>query len=359
MRKKLTAVLTCAVMTMGLAACGGSEKDEKATEAKITLGQYKGIEVSESIATITDEEAQDYIDYILKSKEVSNEVKEGTTEKGDSIKATYTATKDGETVNALSAKNSTVVLDDDAFAIDGFVDKLIGKAVGSKVEFDITIQSDFSQEAYRNVTVHYVVTIDALIEKTVPTLTDEWAKENYEYLGITNAEEFKKYYRNNLYINTVYNEVIDDVLANQKIDSYDSKELEEMTKMYREQFESELSYYNIELGAYIQAMKLTEESFNKQMEDKAKEYLKQKMFVMAVVEAENLSMTDDLYKSKMLEMAKSMGLNSQEELESYYNGYMDEEDYKYTIYGEMVQQIICDNVVKVPDKEAETTTAAK
>ena len=358
MKKKLMALATCALVTMGLVACGGSDEKKEKTEAKITLGKYKGIEVEESVATITDEELDDYINYILESHKTTENVKEGTTKKEDKIRATYTATKDGEKVDALSSKSATITLDDDAFAIDGFTDQLIGKEVGTTVEFDITIQDDFSKEEYRGVSVHYEVAIESLVVTNVPTLTDEWAKENYEYLGITTAQEFKDYYKNNLYLNTIYNDIIEEVLDNQTVESYDSDELEELTNMYTQQFKSELSYYGIELAAYKQAMGLSDDDFNKQMEDKAKEYLKQKMFVMELVKVENLSISDELYKAKMLEMAKSMDLDSQEELESYYEGYMDEEDYRYTIYGEMVQQILCDNIVTVPDKEEETTTEA-
>lgn len=354
MKKKLMALATCVMVTMGLVACGGEDKKE-VTKAKITLGKYKGMEVEESIATITDKELEDYVQYILESHKTTEKVDKGTTKKEDKIVATYTAKKDGEKISALSATNTTITLDEDAFAIKGFIDQLIGKEVGTTVEFDIKIQDDFSKKEYQGMDVHYEVKIEALVVTSVPELTDEWAKKNYEYLGITTAQEFKDYYKNNLYLNTIYNEVIDDVLKNQKVESYDSAELEELTKMYADQFKNEIGYYGVEFNAYLQAMEKTEEEFNKEMEDKAKEYLKQKMFVMEVVKEENLSISDELYKAKMLEMAKSMNLNSQEELESYYDGYMDEEDYRYTIYGEMVQQILCDNIVKVPDKEKPTT----
>lgn len=361
MKKKILALAACVCMSASLVACGGSESGEETskTEGKITLGQYKGMEVNESTATVTDEELKDYIDYILDSNKTTTSVTEGTTKKGDSVKVTYTATKDGEKISALSSTSSTIVLDEGSFAIDGFVDYIIGKKVGETVEFDITIQEDFTTEEYQGMTVHYAVEIKSIEVTTVPELTDEWAKENYGYLGINNAAEFTAYYKDNLYLNTVYNDIIDKVLANQKVEEYDSEELASYTQQYRENFESQLSYYGIEIDAYLQAMNKTEESFTAEMEEQAKEFLLQKMFVLAVAEEEGLTVTDEEYSAKMLEYAKSMGLESQEELESYYDGHMDTEDYKYSILAEKVQRIMCENIKIVPDEEESTTQEEK
>lgn len=357
MKKKLLALAVGACMIMSLAACG-SDSDEGKTEGSITLGKYKGMEVAESVATITEEELKDYIEYILDSYKTTENVEEGTTKADDKILAVYTATKDGETVSDLSSSSSgtNITLSEDAFAIDGFTDKLIGKKVGEKVEFDITIQDDFTNESYRGQTVHYAVEIKALVVTTVPELTDEWVKETFGYLNLNNIDEFKTYYKENLFLNTVYDEIIDKVIENQKVESYDSEELAEVTELYKQETKNQLSYYGIELDAYLQAMGQSEDGFNQEMENQAKTYLKQKMFVYKVAEVEGITISDEEYAAKMQEYAKSMGLESESELVSYYDGTMDTEDFKYSMLGEKVQELLCENVKVVPDSEIETTT---
>lgn len=360
MKKKILALATVICMAGSLAACGGGASDEVKQEGKLTLGQYKGMEVEESVATVTDEELQDYIDYILDSNKTTENVEEGTTKKDDKILAVYTATKDGKAVSDLSSSSSgsTVTLSDDGFTVDGFVDKLIDRKVGETVEFDITIQDDFSKEEYRGQTVHYAVEIKALVVTTVPTLTDEWVKENYGYLGLNTADEFKAYQKDNLFRNVVYNEISEKLMANQTVESYDSDKLKEYTELYKTQFENQLSYYGIALDAYLQAMEMTEESFLEQMEAQAKEYLKEQMFVNKVAEIENLTIADEEYTAKMAQYAKEMGLKSESELVSYYDGIMDEEDFRYAMLGEKVQKLICENIKIVPDTEKETTTGS-
>lgn len=356
MKKRLLALAVGMCMVTSLAACGSDSENEK-SQGSIVLGQYKGIKVAESVATVTDEELQDYIDYILESNQTTENVEEGTTKEDDKILAVYTATMDGETVSELSSSSSgtNITLSEDSFAIDGFVDQLIGKNVGESVEFDITIQDDFTNETYRGAAVHYVVDIQAIVVTITPELTDEWVTETYGYLNLSTVDEFKAYYKENLFLNTVYNDIIDEVMENQTVESYDSDELAEMTELYKQEMENQLSYYGIALDAYLQAMGQSEDSFNEEMETQAKDYLKQKMFVYKVAEEEGLTVSDEEYSAKMVEYAKSMGLESESELVSYYDGVMDTDDYKYTMLGEKVQKLICENIEVVPDSELETT----
>ncbi len=357
MKKKLLALTMGVCMVASLAACGSDDAETEKTNGSITLGKYKGIEVEESVATVTDDELQDYIDYILDSNKTTENVKEGTTKKGDKILAVYTASKDGEKINDLSSASAgtNVTLSDDGFVIKGFVDKIIGHNVGEKVEFDITIPEDFTNEKYKGQTVHYVVEIKAIVVTTVPELTDEWVKNTYGYLNLNNVDEFKAYYKENLFLNTVYNEIAEEVMKNQTVESYDSDRLAEMTSIYRQQTEDQLAYYGIALDAYLQAMEKSEEAFNKEMEDQAKESLKNEMFVYKVAETEGLTISDEEYSAKMLEYAKSMALESESELMSYYEGSLNAEDFKYSMLGEKVQKFICDNITIVPDKEEPTT----
>lgn len=358
MKRKLIALAVGICTLAALTACGNSDDESNETQGSITLGQYKDIEVQKSVATITDDELKDYIDYILDSNKTTENVEEGTTKADDKILAIYTATMDGEKVSDLSSASTgaTVTLSKDGFTINGFVDKLIGQTVGKTVEFDITIQDDFSNKDYAGKTVHYAVEIKNLVVTTVPELTDEWVKETYGYLKLATVDEFKTYFKENLFVNTVYNDIIEGILENQTVESYNSTELAEMTDMYKTAMENQLSSYGIELDAYLQAMSKSSDEFAKEMEEQAKAYLKQKMFIYKVAENENITLTDEEYAEKMLEYAHESGFESAEELESYYDGVMDSEDFRYSMIGDKVQKFLCDNIKIVEDKEEETTT---
>ena len=186
MRKRILALSLCLCTLVSMAGCGKSDsKEETKTEGKITVTDYKGIKVKESTATVTSEELDGYIESILSSKRTTESVTEGKTAENDSIKVEYTATMDGEKVDALSTTSETTIdLTDDGFAIEGFTKKLIGKKVGKTVEFDIKIQDDFETEDYAGKMVHFAVDIKSIEVTTTPELTDKWVKENYEFIDL-------------------------------------------------------------------------------------------------------------------------------------------------------------------------------
>ena len=61
----------------------------------------------------------------------------------------------------------------------------------------------------------------------------------------------------------------------------------------------------------------------------------------------------------MEQYAVEYGLETVDKLKQYYDGVWDDSDWKYSILAEKVQEIICDNVKVVEDKEEESTAAAE
>jgi len=365
MKKRLLTLILGACMTISLAACGDSDKDTKKTSADLTLGQYKGLEVSKSTAEITDEELSEAVERVLKSNQKNEYVEEGTTEKDNKITAIYTATLDGESVSALSSSSSgnAVTLSDGSFAIDGFIDQLIGKQVGSKVEFDVTIPEDTDKSAlktYAGKIIHYTVEIKNIINTITPELTDEWVKEKYSYMDISTIDGFKEYLKRQMYLSYVYDEVKNTLLNNSTVNSYDSDLLSKYTDIAAKQFESTISsYYGITLDAYLQAMDKTEEEFRKEKEEEAKPDLKERMIIEKIAETEKITLSDEEFNTRMEQYAVEYGLETVDKLKQYYDGVWDDSDWKYSILAEKVQEIICDNVKVVEDKEEESTAAAE
>lgn len=351
-------------MTVSLAACGDSDKDADKTSADLTLGQYKGLEVSESTADISDEELEEAVNKVLTASQTDEYVEEGTTEKDNKITAVYTATLDGESVSALSSASSgsTVTLSDGSFAIEGFVDKLIGQQVGSTVEFDVTIPEDTttsSLTSYAGKTIHYSVEIKNIVNTITPELTDEWVAEEYGYLNITTIDGFKEYLRRQMYLSYVYDEVKDALMGNSTVNSYDSDMLSKYTDIAVTQFESTISsYYGITLDAYLQAMDQTEEEFRNEKAEEAKPDLKERMVIEKIAETEGITLSDEEFNTRMQQYAVEYGLKTADELKEYYKGVWDDSDWKYSILAEKVQEVVCDNVTTVADKEEETTTEA-
>ena len=95
----------------------------------VTLGEYKGIEVTETTPTVTDDYVQSYIDYALQSNMVTTEVTDRAVQTGDFANIDYEGKIDGVAFEGGTDKGYDLEIGSGSF-IDGFEDGLIGAEIG-------------------------------------------------------------------------------------------------------------------------------------------------------------------------------------------------------------------------------------
>ena len=349
MKKRLLAIALCVCTVFSVAGCDkdkkeGSKKEVK-TETKYELGQYKGIEVDSSLKTVDPKVLEESLQSELEYHAKDEEIKEGVLAKDDKAKVTYKSTVEDKEYSSATGK--VITLNDKGFDIAGVVDQIIGKKVGDKLSFDITLPSDFSNKDMAGKVMHFELTIEAKVVTNVPEFTDEFVKENYDYFGVTTKDEFLKFLEEEIYISQIYSEVWDVVMENLKMESYNSDELSDLITELKE-YEEYTVYvtYGIDMATYLSYIGLTEDEFNEAVEKSAKEYMKQEILVNAIAKQENITVLDELYEEKIYEYARAYGFESVEKFQENY-GDMTREDFEFTILSELVIELICKNVVFV------------
>ncbi len=356
MRKKILVALLCMATALAVTACGDKEEKKVKTEAKLTLGTYKGVSVQTSTNEITEEELKEYIDYICESKSYTESVKEGKLEKEMKVKVDYVSTINGEEYTGGTQTGAIITLKKGSFKVDAVVDALIGKNVGDVVEVDTKYADDYSDKTLAGKDVHFKVTVKSIEKTVVPEFNDEFAKKEFGYLGYEKADDLKAYLKEDMRIAAVMEEVWQDVIDAAKAESYDSDELDKLTDSYAEYQEYIIySYTGYSLDEYLAAMGQTEKEFRAEMEESAKAELKEKMVIEAIIEAEKLTISDEEYQKGLKEYAGNYGFDSVEEFSSQYKDYS-KEDFEFSMLYEKVQEIIVNSCKIVED---ETTTAGE
>lgn len=343
MRKKLLAIALCVCTAFSIAACGGDDTEKK-TEAKITLGEYKGIKVDATLEKVDEEDIQDYLDSVLKSKSTEEEVTGVTFAKDDIAKLDYTCTIDGKEYK--KATGAKISIDDKGFDVDGFTDSIIGKNTGDEYEIKITLSKDFADTTVAGKEATFKIKLQAKINVIIPEFTDEFVAKNFDYLELTTKEQLLDYLERDLRINQVYGDIWEKVvLETAKVESYDSDDLAAMTKEYAEYQEYYIyQYTQMSLDAYLKQIGKSKDDFNQEMEDAAKDYLKREMVVKAIAEKENIVITDEIYQKEMLRFAKSYGYDTVADFEKDYSSSMTKEDFEYTVLTYLVEELVCQSV---------------
>lgn len=311
MKKRLVMVfagaLAASIILAGCEASKGLETDN----VKIT--QYKEIEVDAvpKPEEVTDEAVDDRIQSTLESNSETEEITDRAVESGDTANIDFVGKIDGEEFEGGSAEGYPLTIGSGAF-IAGFEDSIIGHNIGETFDWNGKFPDDYGNEQYAGKDVVFTITVNSISQSTVPELTDEFVKSVSE--KSKNVKEYKAEIKKQLekegkdnYQNQLNSEVIQKVLENSEVSEYPKDEVEKLCKETIEQAKSVAEYLNMEYEDYLEQNGVTEEEFEKQIEDNVKANIKQTMVIKAIAEKEKIEMTDEMYEEQLKKMAESYG----------------------------------------------------
>lgn len=301
MKRKLLAVmmLICLFVTMGLTGCGKAENPYAGLnlEEYLKMGEYNGLEKSEIKVSVSDEEVQTQIKANLEATAETVEKKEGKVKVGDTANIDYEGKKDGVAFDGGTAEGYDLQIGSGTF-IEGFEEGLIGKEIGGTYDLNLTFPEDYSSEDLAGQDVVFTVKINYVNSQKIPEYTVEWVKANsevetkkdYEALVKDQLLEEKEESAKNNIMAKLWNEV----LENAKVIQYPQEQIDAYVAEIEAGYESAAEAYGVTLEELWTAYGIdSEETFNAQNEQAAKESIKSEMVMYYIAELENLTYTDD------------------------------------------------------------------
>lgn len=153
------------------------------TAPSFDLPEYKSISLSLPSQEVTEEEINAGLDRLREQGASFEDLSDRPVALDDFAVITYEGTIDGQPVAEIAPKAGRMVggntdfwikLTSDTF-LPGFSEKLVGANVGENREFDIEVPADFAVTELAGKTIHYSVTLNAIKNKVLPELNDEFA----------------------------------------------------------------------------------------------------------------------------------------------------------------------------------------
>lgn len=322
----------------------------------VTLGEYKGIELTEEAVSIPDEYVDRYIDdNILSSRAVKTEVEDRTdVREGDTANIDYIGYKDGVAFDGGTAEGYDLVIGSGSF-ISGFEDGLIGAEVGETVSLDLTFPENYPSEDLAGADVVFEVTINSISVTETPELTDELVME----LAIENCatvEELKSYLYDTFYSTamqnydqTVNNDVVEAAMENCTFEELPDEIVGRYYDALIDRVTSTAESYGMDLSTYIQNYYgMEEDEYKERLKENAQTIAQRYVMFYAIAGAEGIDFTDEEKEEMMEELASSYGLESVDELKEE----IDEETMNEYILAEKVVEFLVDNAI-INTNEAE------
>ena len=278
----------------------------------VSLGEYKGLPVTLASTAVTDEEIDAEISSTLSQSDKLETLEEGTVENGDIANIDYEGTKDGVAFDGGTDKGYDLSIGSGTF-IEGFEEGLIGKKVGESVDLNLTFPENYGSTELAGQDVVFHVTINSI--KRAPEFTDELAAElsDSEYKTV---DAYRENVRKNLQEQKAStrdsqktNDLMTQVYNNATINDYPEDLVAFMKDQYVDYYAQYAAQSEMELSDFIeQNLQTTEEDFYAQMEEMARQGLRQEMLLKAIAEAEEITLDDTEYQERAQKYVDMMGL---------------------------------------------------
>ncbi len=161
---------------------------------EVVLGDLGTISVARPTAEVTDEDLDRTVEKLR--EQVANwEAVERAAAKGDQVNIDYKGTKDGEAFDGGTAEGSDLELGSGQM-IPGFEDAIEGMAAGEEKTVPLKFPGDYHAEALKGADVEFTIKVNAVKEKKLPELNDEF----FVIFGVKEGgeEAFRKEVRKNM-----------------------------------------------------------------------------------------------------------------------------------------------------------------
>ena len=145
---------------------------------EVSLGEYKGLKVEKEKVVISDEQVEAELDRMTQNV-ASTETVERAAEMGDTANIDFEGFDNGVAFDGGKGENFDLKLGSGAF-VPGFEEQVVGMAAGEETDIDITFPEDYKADLAGKAVVFHVK-VNKVTQTNIPAKDDEFAKDVSEF----------------------------------------------------------------------------------------------------------------------------------------------------------------------------------
>ena len=321
---------------------------------KVVLGDYKELEVVSNVTAITDEDVDNYINYMLSmSPELAEVTDRDVVEVGDVANIDYVGKKDGVAFDGGTAQGYDLGIGTGTF-IPGFEEGLVGAKVGETIDLNLTFPENYSATDLAGAEVIFTVTVNKISKEITPEFTDEYVSG----LGIENVatvEEYRVYLKNMMEeaekeyaLQDVQTQIITMVTENATVTEVPQELIDRFYNVNKNNMAYNAMMYGMDLESFVSSYYgMDAETFEAETVAAAEISAKQALVCLAIAEVENLTLTEGDVEKAIEENYASYGYA---DADTFKNS-VDLEEYKDSLLLNKVLDFLVENatITEVPE----------
>ena len=282
---------------------------EVAVRPQAKLGDYRGLEVGRAEPEVpreaVDAELERLRDGFASLRPVEREASDG-----DFLLVDYKATANGEAIEGAEARDFLLELGAEGM-LEGFDEALAGAKAGEERTAQIHFPDDYRPERLAGTDADFEIAVKEVREKQLPELDDDFASEASEFdtLDELRADVGEKLGRAlERQADEAFREAAVDAAVKQaNVEVPDEVVTARASEMW-ERVERSLAARGIAPETYLKMQDKAREDVIAEARPDAEQQLKREAVLAAVVEAENLDVTDDELADSLSHAAEHEGV---------------------------------------------------
>lgn len=279
---------------------------EVALKPEVKLGKYKGVTIAKAETNVTDEEVDAEIAKELENSARTISVEDRAVKDADMTVIDFEGFVDGIAFEGGKGDNYPLTIGSGSF-IPGFEEQLIGAEIGKETEVSVTFPAEYHADDLAGKAAIFKVTVKEIKEKELPVLDDEFAAEVSEFdtLKDYQADVKKKLEEKKAADakNIKEDQVIEKIMEEATMDIPEAM-IKTQQRQLADDFAQRIQMQGLNIEQYFQFTGLTAETFMEQLKPQAEKRIKSRLVLEAVVEAENIQVTEEDFEKEYVKIAE-------------------------------------------------------
>lgn len=309
-------------------------------DAFMTAGDYMGVQVSEDVITVTEEDVDAQISTNLSSYPLVITDTESTVEIGDTVNLDYSGSMDGVVFDGGTAEGYDLVIGSGSF-IDDFEEQLVGMHVGEDGEVEVTFPDPYDNNPdFAGKDAVFTVKINQ-IKRTLTEVNEEWLAANAE--GKT-EEEYRQSIKETLEKSNKSSAAMTNFCETVEFLQFPQDRVDYCLEQMQSYYEMYASMYGMTYEDFIAAMGMTEDD----VLEEAKNAVRNWLVLDYVCEKEGVTAESDIYQQYQKDALEGSGFST---LDDALAAGVSEWDIDYSTKNNYVVELIAENVEIIPAEQ--------
>ncbi len=330
---------------------------EFAVKPEVTLGKYKGVQVTKIDTSVSAEEVEQELNRERENNARTITVEDRPVADGDTAVIDYEGFVDGKPFEGGKAENHSLVIGSHSF-IDTFEEQLVGKNTGDELEVLVTFPEEYHAAELAGKPAVFQVKINEIKAKELPELDDEFAQDVSEF---DTLEEYKDSLKKRLVDRKEASakrekeeEAINKIIDKSKMEIPEAM-LETQIDTMMNQFANQIAQQGLSLEQYMQFSGMTMANMQEQMKPDALKRIQTSLVLEQIAKEENIQISEEEVEAEFARMAEMYGMEA-EQIKTIMGGEV--EGMKKDLAVQKAVDLIIENIKerakpKAKDKDAE------